>query len=105
MGARNRSRRPPGSSPAPQFDLAPQFDADFEEIMKRLNEDDQADQGQLIKDLDGTNPDPSPTSLTLPDATPPSVLEYDAQTLLDDACGMQVDEDELLRSIEDIPGP
>jgi len=72
--------------------------------MRRFNEDDGAQPGsQLIKDINGESP--SVNSAPLPDATPPSVLTYDAQTLLDDACGVQDDEDELLRSIEDIPGP
>jgi len=82
--------------------VAPQFDADFEEMMRRFGEDD-SDKGQRITDL---TPEPVLERQAVPDAaSPPTVLTYDAQTMLDDACGAQDDEDELLRSIEDIPAP
>jgi len=80
-----------------------QFDADFEEIMRRFNEDDQQCSDQ-VANQPITEISPSASGPALPDATPPSVLTYDAQTLLD-SCGVQEDEDELLRCIEDIPGP
>jgi len=78
--------------------LAPQFDADFEEIMRRFDEDDR--ESQLITDLSSGPTAGHPVAQDVP-----SVLTYDAQTLLDDSCGVQYDEDELLRTIEDIPGP
>mmetsp|Transcript_41272 Transcript_41272/g.81448 ORF Transcript_41272/g.81448 Transcript_41272/m.81448 type:complete len:491 (+) Transcript_41272:34-1506(+) len=82
--------------------VVPQFDADFEEMMRRFGEED-SDKGQRITDL---APEPVLERPAVPDAAfPPSVLTYDAQTMLDDACGAQDDEDELLRSIEDIPAP
>jgi hypothetical protein len=87
---------------APTVTVAPQFDADFEEMMRRFGEED-SDKGQRITDLP---PEPVLEQPAVPDAaSPPSVLTYDAQTMLDDACGAQDDEDELLRSIEDIPAP
>jgi len=93
----------PGSTAAAATPtVAPQFDADFEEMMRRFGEED-SDKGQRITDL---TPEPVLERPAVPDAaSPPSVLTYDAQTMLDDACGAQDDEDELLRSIEDIPAP
>jgi len=81
-------------------EASPQFDADFEELMRRFGEEEAG--GQLITDAP---PTPKPQATAGPaDAPPPGVLAFDAQTLLDDT-GVQDDEDELLRSIEDIPGP
>lgn len=78
----------------------PQFDADFEEIMRRFDEDDRPNEsitaerrlsGDLSKPVEG--------------ASPPSVLTgLDAQTLFDVSYG-DGDEDELLRSIQDIDLP
>jgi len=95
----------PGSTAAPvapTVTVAPQFDADFEEMMRRFGEED-SEKCRRITDL---SPEPVLERAAVPDAaSPPSVLTYDAQTMLDDACGAQDDEDELLRSIEDIPAP
>lgn len=79
----------------------PQFEADFEELMRRFDEDDRA---QPITELaleqveDSASPASAPV---LPDATPVhSVLALDAQALLDS--NANEDEDELLKGIEDI---
>lgn len=80
----------------------PQFDADFEEIMRRFDEDDRPHEDitaqaqpseELAKPVEG--------------ASPPSVLTgLDAQTLFDVSYGDgDGDEDELLRSIQDIDLP
>jgi len=80
----------------------PEFDADFEEIMRRFDEDDRPHEditaqrrpsGDLSKPVEG--------------ASPPSVLTgLDAQTLFDVSYGDgDGDEDELLRSIQDIDLP
>uniref|UniRef100_A0A7S0AN71 Uncharacterized protein n=1 Tax=Pyrodinium bahamense TaxID=73915 RepID=A0A7S0AN71_9DINO len=100
-GAGSAGETAPAATPgAAQAGLAPQFDADFEELMRRFGESEQG--GQRITDLP---PESKPKAAPLQDSSPPSVLQYDAQTLFDDACGAQDDEDELLREIEDIPGP
>jgi len=89
-----------------------QFDADFEEIMRRFDEDDRnasqgpAASGLKLQALDAppTTPQPPQNSVLLGQDSP-SVLTFDAQTLLDSNYGGQDDEDELLRCIEDLPGP
>lgn len=78
---------------------SPQFDADFEELMRRLGDEEAG--SQLITDKE---PEPQARPAGPADALPQGVIAFDAQTLLDDSGGVD-DEDELLRSIEDIPGP
>lgn len=91
----------PGSVPAA---MEPQFDADFEELMRRFDEDDKLIiEAPTAPTRSAFSPESSvlrPMSL----ASPPNVLvQLDAETMLD--CGVHDDEDELLRNIEDIPGP
>lgn len=83
---------------------APHFDADFEELMRRFDEDDQQ-QPTTVTDLalDTTIEDSaSPVSPpVLPDVTPVhTVLTLDAEALLDS--NANEDEDELLKGIEDL---
>jgi len=87
---------------------SPQFDADFEEIMRRFGEDDDKASVQPITELalesfDLASEKAIATASPVADATPPAptVLAFDAQTLMDSAA--HDDEDELLKSIEDIP--
>lgn len=95
----------------------PQFDADFEEIMRRFDEDDKQNVDQEagpgvipIVELSSqvlfdSSPEPksSPVEPAVAKAgIPAPVLEFDAGTLLDDTVGVD-DEDELLKNIIDIP--
>mmetsp|Transcript_7347 Transcript_7347/g.18416 ORF Transcript_7347/g.18416 Transcript_7347/m.18416 type:complete len:519 (-) Transcript_7347:68-1624(-) len=92
----------------------PQFDADFEEIIRRFDEDDRQqtleESGPGVRPIVDLSPDTafggggelSSNKPVQGAPLPPAVLQFDAQTLLDDDGG-QDDEDELLRSIEDIP--
>jgi len=103
---------PPAGYAAVEIDESPsQFDADFEEIMRRFDEDDRhtEDIGPGVRpvlDLGGVGVSSSPEGSEKPKAAEavPEVLQFDAQTLLDDTGG-QDDEDELLNSIHDIDGP
>jgi len=92
------------------FKEKPAFDADFEEIMRRFDEDDRqrtvVDGGrQDSKPITERDPDPHRAGEMRKDASQPAVLAYDAQTLLDVSGNGHDDEDELLQCIEDIPGP
>lgn len=80
----------------------PQFEADFEELMRRFDEDDRAAQPITELALEQVEDSASPVSApVLPDATPVhGVLALDAQALLDS--NANEDEDELLKGIEDI---
>ncbi|OLQ02279.1 hypothetical protein AK812_SmicGene14890 [Symbiodinium microadriaticum] len=85
-------------------EAAPQFDADFEELMRRFDEDDRAT-AQPITELALESPEdsPPPAAAILPDTTPAHqpVLTLDAEMLLDS--NANEDEDELLKGIEDLP--
>eukprot|EP00931_Biecheleriopsis_adriatica_P079776 TRINITY_DN53124_c0_g1_i1.p1 TRINITY_DN53124_c0_g1~~TRINITY_DN53124_c0_g1_i1.p1 ORF type:complete len:473 (+),score=116.53 TRINITY_DN53124_c0_g1_i1:36-1421(+) len=80
----------------------PQFDADFEEIMRRFDEDDRAVALPITElALESFDDSPPPTP-QVPDGSPaPQVLAFDAQELL--SIPEPDDEDELLKGIEDIP--
>jgi len=94
--------------------MTPQFDADFEEIMRRFDEDDRQassidDMGpgvrpivDLVMDSEASH-HTSKSSGEAAAPPPPSVLQFDASTLLDDSMGVGFDEDDLLNSIQDIP--
>ncbi|CAJ1353663.1 unnamed protein product [Effrenium voratum] len=87
----------------------PQFDADFEELMRRFDEDDRAAPITELA-LESVEDDSSPAAApvitdaaaAIPDVTPANapVLTLDAQMLLDS--NAPEDEDELLKDIEDI---
>eukprot|EP00930_Biecheleria_cincta_P096980 TRINITY_DN88740_c0_g1_i1.p1 TRINITY_DN88740_c0_g1~~TRINITY_DN88740_c0_g1_i1.p1 ORF type:complete len:548 (-),score=131.67 TRINITY_DN88740_c0_g1_i1:27-1616(-) len=89
----------------------PQFDADFEELMRRFDEDDKSFEQPITAlalesfECEPESPKPAAagTGRPMADLSPalPGVLALDAQALLDGAG--QDDEDELLKSIEDIP--
>lgn len=85
-------------------EAVPQFDADFEELMRRFDEDDRAT-AQPITELALESPEdsPPPAAAILPDTTPAHqpVLTLDAEMLLDS--NANEDEDELLKGIEDLP--
>jgi len=84
---------------------APQFDADFEELMRRFDEDDKkGPTGPSSKSaVLFTEP---PPEISIRVAEPPAVItSLDASSLLDVDHGGQEDEDELLSCIADIDGP
>ncbi|CAE7272558.1 unnamed protein product [Symbiodinium natans] len=86
-------------------EAAPQFDADFEELMRRFDEDDRATAQPItelaLESFEDESPPPAPAILS--DVTPAHqpVLTLDAEMLLDS--NANEDEDELLKGIEDLP--
>lgn len=82
----------------PSESSPPLLDADFEEIMRRFNEDDQKSGSNLEAFFPGNMEKTAPV-----EPLPESVITLDAQTLLDVSSANMDDEDELLKSIEDIP--
>eukprot|EP00811_Abedinium_folium_P027886 NODE_4270_length_1912_cov_3.858824.p1 GENE.NODE_4270_length_1912_cov_3.858824~~NODE_4270_length_1912_cov_3.858824.p1 ORF type:complete len:523 (-),score=155.87 NODE_4270_length_1912_cov_3.858824:166-1734(-) len=83
----------------------PQFDADFEEMMRRFHEDDHQSKAPIVSDTNVPTQS-SPAMPTVEASMPPAILtSLDAQTLLDVSYGGLEDEDELFKTIEDIPGP
>lgn len=86
----------------------PQFDADFEEIMRRFDEDDRLQSG--AKDAPALPTDlvagQASRSSPPPAIAPAGVLTgLDAQTMLEVSYGgMEDEEDELLSSIQDLDG-
>lgn len=83
-------------------DASSGFDADWEEIMRRFEEDDKGMDGpasKLTELAEGLDLQHAPSAA---DAAPPAVLTFDAQTLLDSNEDVLCDEDELLKNIEDI---
>lgn len=104
----------PSVDPQPQAGgmPAPQFEADFDELMRRFDEDDRTRTGAEVANSKGSRPVPGLGSqgnaaAAGPTSAGPSVLtSLDAQTLLECSYGGQEDEeDELLNCIQDIPGP
>jgi len=96
---------------------APQFDADFEEIMRRLDEDERMESSLGGSTLQGPASSPKPldggaasksagaagSNAAAGGVVQPTVLSgLDAGTMLDVSYGAQDDEDELLNCIEDI---
>lgn len=81
----------------------PQFDADFEEIMRRFDEDDRRHSGKTGAAL-GVASAPSKESANPPPPAPAGVLSgLDAQTMFDISYGgLDEEEDDLVNSIEDL---
>eukprot|EP00929_Paragymnodinium_shiwhaense_P013285 TRINITY_DN121149_c0_g1_i1.p1 TRINITY_DN121149_c0_g1~~TRINITY_DN121149_c0_g1_i1.p1 ORF type:complete len:506 (-),score=118.54 TRINITY_DN121149_c0_g1_i1:83-1600(-) len=105
-GANVVTAGPLGMGAAP---VSPQFDADFEEIMRRFNQDDEkaveAGDGQLAN-IVGLLPEESAgatSGICLPAASPsgPAAVVMDAQDMLD-SCGGVDEEELLLQSITDL---
>lgn len=85
-------------------DLTPKFDADFEEIMRRFDEDDAADIGPGVRpvlDLGGGNDEASPRPAHVHESNMGQILQFDAGALLEDDADIQ-DEEELVRNIQNL---